>query len=65
MTISVPTPDEPTTLTRAYEGTYGRPGGTKTADQASAIFELRPSEGDCVTRPLTEAAVVQQTVVER
>jgi hypothetical protein len=38
--------------------------GTKSADQLSAMFEFFPTEGNCVAAPITEIAVVQQTVLK-
>jgi hypothetical protein len=38
--------------------------GSKSADQLSAIFEFYPTEGNCVNTPITEIAVVQQTLLK-
>lgn len=62
--LTIPTPDGPTTLTMASAGTYGPGVGSYTADQVSVTFQFAPAEGDCVTTPLTEIAVVGEIVVE-
>lgn len=63
MTMTFPTSGEPTTLTMAYQGTYGPVGGSLTTDRATATFTFVPSQGTCAGSPMTEVAVVHQTVV--
>lgn len=63
MTMTFPTSGAPTSITMAYRGTYGPGGGSLTTDRATATFAFAPAGGTCATTPMTEVAVLQQTVV--
>lgn len=65
MSLMIPTEGEPTTLTMAYQGTYGPAIGSQTSERATVSFEFHPVEGDCVTTPLTTIEAGQQIVLER
>lgn len=65
MSLMIPTEGESTTLTMAYQGTYGPATGSQTSERATVTFEFHPTEGDCVTTPLTAIGVEQQIVLER
>jgi hypothetical protein len=62
--ITIPTADGPERVTNrgawrggAFQG-GGAFGGTFTGQTADGSFEITPTEGDCVTRPVTKVNVV-------
>jgi hypothetical protein len=62
--ITIPTSDGSTKLSVSHEIMFVPGVGSKSADQLSATFEFYPTKGDCINTPITEIAVVQQTVLK-
>lgn len=65
LSLTIPTAGEPTTLTFAYEGAYVPGVGSTSSDHHTDVFQFRPTEGDCLTTPVSEVAIVDELVVHK